>query len=78
MTSKKLIVKFYVQVPIYRGSNSSLVVTPIITDDYFGQDGLGDNDEPITGLVSAKTQRAVETLLELSKKHEGILHDNCI
>ncbi|XP_026324345.1 inosine-uridine preferring nucleoside hydrolase-like [Hyposmocoma kahamanoa] len=60
-------------VPIYRGSNSSLVITPIITDNYFGEDGLGDNDEPLTGLVPAQTQSAVETLLELSKKHEGKL-----
>lgn len=71
----------FVKVPIYRGSNSSLVITPTVTDNYFGEDGLGDNDEPLTGLVSPQTQGAVQTLLELSKKHEGMgiwLHNYCV
>ncbi|XP_026323797.1 probable uridine nucleosidase 2 [Hyposmocoma kahamanoa] len=60
-------------IPIYRGSNSSLIITNTETDYYFGQDGLGDNNETLTGLVPAQKQGAVETLLELSKKHEGKL-----
>lgn len=41
------------------------------TDYFFGEDGMGDNNEPLTGLVPAQKQGAVETLLELSKKYEG-------
>ncbi|XP_026324154.1 probable uridine nucleosidase 2 [Hyposmocoma kahamanoa] len=60
-------------VPIYRGSNSSLIDKESERDYFFGQNGLGDNNETLTGLVPAQKQGAVETLLELSKKHEGKL-----
>lgn len=73
LTSRNYTYFNFVQVPIYRGSNSSLVITPNVTA-YFGEDGLGDNDEPLTGLVPAQTQRAVQALLELSKEHAGTLH----
>ncbi|CAH0722917.1 unnamed protein product, partial [Brenthis ino] len=59
-------------VPIYRGSKSSLVTTPE-TNDYFGRDGLGDVDEELTDLVPAKDQGAVSALVELSKTYEGQL-----
>ncbi|CAG9782731.1 unnamed protein product [Diatraea saccharalis] len=52
-------------VPIYRGSNSSLVVTPDGVA-YFGQDGLGDTGEYLTDLVTAKLKTAVQALIDFS------------
>ncbi|XP_013148511.1 PREDICTED: probable uridine nucleosidase 2 isoform X2 [Papilio polytes] len=59
-------------VPIYRGSEASLVVTPPIAD-YYGKDGLGDCGLYTTGLAPLKEQSAVTALIELSKIHEGNL-----
>ncbi|XP_049887848.1 uncharacterized protein LOC126382129 isoform X2 [Pectinophora gossypiella] len=59
-------------VPIYRGSKSSIVFTPESTN-YFGKDGLGDVDEVITDLVPPQQQNAVDALISLSKKYEGEL-----
>ncbi|XP_068628892.1 uncharacterized protein [Battus philenor] len=59
-------------VPIYRGSKSSLVSTPVTTN-YYGKDGLGDCDLYKTDLVPVNEQSAVSALIELSKKHEGNL-----
>ncbi|CAG9110905.1 unnamed protein product [Plutella xylostella] len=61
------------EVPIYRGSNSSLVTTPP-GSPYYGVDGLGDTDyrasfEPIAPQVT----HAVLAIIELSKKYEGQL-----
>ncbi|XP_072935927.1 uncharacterized protein [Epargyreus clarus] len=54
-------------VPIFRGSKSSLVITPY-AGAYYGEDGLGNSPIP-DGLVPAKDQDAVTALIELSKKH---------
>ncbi|XP_049887853.1 uncharacterized protein LOC126382131 isoform X2 [Pectinophora gossypiella] len=59
-------------VPIYRGSKSSLVHTPY-AHYYYGMDGLGDIDEEVTDLVPAQEQSAVDSLIRLSKKYEGEL-----
>ncbi|XP_028037674.1 uncharacterized protein C1683.06c-like isoform X2 [Bombyx mandarina] len=59
-------------VPIYRGSKSSLVKTPEITD-YFGKDGLGDSGDVYPDLVPPHTENAVNALIHLSKTHEGNL-----
>ncbi|XP_022112309.2 probable uridine nucleosidase 2 isoform X2 [Pieris rapae] len=59
-------------VPIFRGSTSSLVTTPY-AGDYFGLDGLGDLDEVHTDLVPSAKQAAVVALIELSKTHKGQL-----
>lgn len=59
-------------VPIYRGSKTSLVTTPE-TSAYYGKDGLGDSGEVLTDLVPAKEQGAVSALIELSKTYEGQL-----
>ncbi|XP_014354749.2 probable uridine nucleosidase 2 isoform X2 [Papilio machaon] len=59
-------------VPIYRGSHASLVVTPSVTD-YYGKDGLGDCGLYMSGLAPLKEQSAVTALIELSKIHEGNL-----
>ncbi|KAJ0181407.1 hypothetical protein K1T71_003492 [Dendrolimus kikuchii] len=59
-------------VPIYRGSKSSLVLTPE-TVEYYGHDGLGDSGDVYGDLVPAQTKSAVDALMELSKVHEGNL-----
>ncbi|KAJ8733770.1 hypothetical protein PYW07_014321 [Mythimna separata] len=60
-------------VPIYRGSKVSLVTTPIVDDDYYGIDGLGDSGISYPDLVPAKTENAVNALIEYSKTYEGDL-----
>ncbi|CAH2099533.1 unnamed protein product [Euphydryas editha] len=59
-------------VPIYRGSKTSLVITPD-AGYYYGKDGLGDSGEVLTDLVPAKEQGAISALIELSKTYEGQL-----
>ncbi|CAK1600236.1 unnamed protein product [Parnassius mnemosyne] len=59
-------------VPLYRGSKSSLVITPTTTN-YYGKDGLGDSGLYYNDLEPAKEQSAVSALIELSKKYEGSL-----
>ncbi|CAG5036491.1 unnamed protein product [Parnassius apollo] len=59
-------------VPLYRGSNSSLVITPVSVY-FYGKDGLGDCDLYYDDLEPAKEQSAVSALIELSKKYEGSL-----
>ncbi|KAJ8735045.1 hypothetical protein PYW08_014295 [Mythimna loreyi] len=59
-------------VPIYRGSKASLVTTPTV-DDYYGIDGLGDTGYTYPDLVPAKTENAVNALIEYSKAYEGDL-----
>ncbi|CAG5036488.1 unnamed protein product [Parnassius apollo] len=59
-------------VPLYRGSKSSLVITPTTTN-FFGEDGLGDCGLYYDDLEPAKEQSAVSALIELSKKYEGSL-----
>ncbi|CAH2099530.1 unnamed protein product [Euphydryas editha] len=57
-------------VPIYRGSKSSLVTTPD-AGEHYGKDGLGDSGEVLTDLVPGKQQGAISALIELSKTYEG-------
>ncbi|XP_045761226.1 inosine-uridine preferring nucleoside hydrolase-like isoform X1 [Maniola jurtina] len=59
-------------VPIYRGSKESMVITPA-AGNYYGKDGLGDSGEVLSGLVEPKELDAVSALIELSKTHEGQL-----
>ncbi|CAH2990310.1 unnamed protein product [Chilo suppressalis] len=59
-------------IPIYRGSKSSLVHTPD-GGTYFGQDGLGDTGDVYTDLVPAKPTNAVQALIELSKTYKDEL-----
>ncbi|XP_050350343.1 inosine-uridine preferring nucleoside hydrolase-like [Nymphalis io] len=59
-------------VPIYRGSKSSLVTTPD-AGEYYGKDGLGDIGEVLSDLIPAKEQDAISALIELSKTYEGQL-----
>nr|XP_049697981.1 uncharacterized protein LOC110370000 isoform X1 [Helicoverpa armigera] len=59
-------------VPIYRGSKASLVTTPSVTD-YYGKDGLGDSGQTFPDLVPAKTENAVNALIDYSKTYEGNL-----
>ncbi|XP_050684729.1 uncharacterized protein LOC126979454 isoform X2 [Leptidea sinapis] len=59
-------------VPIYRGSEASLVITPY-AGDYFGVDGLGDIGEELKDLVEPRREGAVTKLIELSKTHKGNL-----
>ncbi|KAL4707639.1 hypothetical protein ACJJTC_006989 [Scirpophaga incertulas] len=59
-------------VPIYRGSKSSLVHTPS-TSAYYGFDGLGDTGEIIANFESVQDQHAVLRLIELSKLYEDKL-----
>uniref|UniRef100_A0A2A4JSV1 Inosine/uridine-preferring nucleoside hydrolase domain-containing protein n=1 Tax=Heliothis virescens TaxID=7102 RepID=A0A2A4JSV1_HELVI len=59
-------------VPIYRGSKGSLVTTPSVTD-YYGKDGLGDSGQTFPDLVPAKTDNAVNALIDYSKTYEGNL-----
>ncbi|XP_037300513.1 uncharacterized protein C1683.06c isoform X1 [Manduca sexta] len=59
-------------IPIYRGAKSSLVSTPE-AGDYYGIDGLGDSGNTFPYLVPARTDSAVNALIELSKKYEGRL-----
>ncbi|KAJ8735046.1 hypothetical protein PYW08_014296 [Mythimna loreyi] len=60
-------------VPIYRGSKESLVTTLLVDDNYYGEDGLGDTDDIYTDLVPAKTEKAVNALIDYSKTYEGDL-----
>ncbi|XP_059049267.1 nucleoside hydrolase-like isoform X2 [Achroia grisella] len=59
-------------VPIYRGSQNSLVVTPD-GGNYFGFDGLGDAGDVYADLVPCKEESAAVALIELSKKHKDEL-----
>ncbi|XP_052753726.1 uncharacterized protein LOC113514760 isoform X4 [Galleria mellonella] len=59
-------------VPIYRGSQNSLVITPD-GGNYFGFDGLGDAGDTYTDLVPCKEERAPLALIELSKKYKDEL-----
>ncbi|XP_041973606.1 inosine-uridine preferring nucleoside hydrolase-like isoform X2 [Aricia agestis] len=59
-------------VPIYRGSKSSLVRTPD-AGHYYGKDGLGDSGKYLDGLKPAHTKNAVEALIDLSKEHKDQL-----
>ncbi|KAM3960167.1 uncharacterized protein ACR2FA_005798 [Aphomia sociella] len=59
-------------IPIYRGSQTSLVNTPD-GGNYFGFDGLGDIGEEYSGLLPAKDKNAAIALIELSKKHKDEL-----
>ncbi|XP_053601169.1 uncharacterized protein LOC128669936 isoform X2 [Plodia interpunctella] len=59
-------------VPIYRGSKSSLVKTPKV-GFYYGHDGLGDIGEELTDLVPAQTENAVNALVKLSEIHKDEL-----
>ncbi|XP_030022945.2 uncharacterized protein C1683.06c [Manduca sexta] len=59
-------------IPIYRGSKTSLVTTPASVH-YYGHDGMGDNNEVYSGLIEPHKQNAITALIELSKEHEGKL-----
>ncbi|KAL0849837.1 hypothetical protein ABMA28_011776 [Loxostege sticticalis] len=59
-------------VPIYRGSNSSLVYT-LPTNAYYGIDGLGDTGENVTDLAPVQKENAILRLIELSQIYEGAL-----
>ncbi|KAM3960166.1 uncharacterized protein ACR2FA_005797 [Aphomia sociella] len=59
-------------VPIYRGSQKSLLNTPD-GGNYFGFDGLGDADDEYHDLVPCKEENAVNALIELSKTHKDEL-----
>ncbi|KAL0849839.1 hypothetical protein ABMA28_011777 [Loxostege sticticalis] len=59
-------------VPIYRGSKSSLVTTPD-AGAWFGEDGLGDSGFSFDDLTPAQDKTAVAALIELSKTHKGDL-----
>ncbi|CAG5036494.1 unnamed protein product [Parnassius apollo] len=61
-------------VPIYRGSNFSLIYD-IPSDHFFGFDGLGDSETEFVDNKALKPQpeHAAIALIELSKKFEGEL-----
>ena len=46
------------------------MTTPTV-DDYYGKDGLGDSGDTFPDLVPAKTENAVNALINYSKTHEG-------
>ncbi|KAI8430297.1 hypothetical protein MSG28_000608 [Choristoneura fumiferana] len=58
------------QVPIYRGSNFSLVIS-VPSDFYFGHDGLGDNDHEEIKPIDAQPQHAALSFIELTNKYPG-------
>ncbi|CAB3245383.1 unnamed protein product [Arctia plantaginis] len=60
------------EIPIYRGSKNSLSNTPVDMH-YYGEDGLGDNDDIVTDLVPAANQSAISALIDYSKLYEGNL-----
>ncbi|XP_030022943.2 probable uridine nucleosidase 2 [Manduca sexta] len=59
-------------IPIYRGSHRSLVID-LETDNFFGIDGLGDNDTVNYEPIPAQRMHAVQGLIELSKKYKDKL-----
>ncbi|CAK1600238.1 unnamed protein product [Parnassius mnemosyne] len=61
-------------VPIYRGSNFSLL-RDVPSDHYFGFDGLGDSETEFVDYKAIKPQpeHAAIALIELSKKFQGEL-----
>ncbi|XP_073947966.1 uncharacterized protein [Choristoneura fumiferana] len=58
------------EVPIYRGSNFSLVIS-VPSDFYFGHDGLGDNDHEEIKPIDAQPQHAALSFIELTNKYPG-------
>jgi inosine-uridine nucleoside N-ribohydrolase len=65
------------QVPIFRGSNGALLIDSP-QDNYFGVDGLGDNENVSYRSIRAERQQAALALIELSKRYEGILSLNLL
>ncbi|XP_050684719.1 uncharacterized protein LOC126979448 isoform X1 [Leptidea sinapis] len=59
-------------VPIYRGSAEPLI-SGIMSDFYFGFDGLGDNEIETFKRTEAQLEHAALGLIELSKKYSGEL-----
>ncbi|XP_063835751.1 uncharacterized protein LOC135084929 [Ostrinia nubilalis] len=59
-------------IPIFRGSKSSLVTTPD-AGAWFGNDGLGDSGLNFDDLVPAQEKNAVTALIDLSKTYKGDL-----
>ncbi|CAK1548703.1 unnamed protein product [Leptosia nina] len=59
-------------VPIYRGSNTSIVFKPPPAF-YYGADGLGELEEELANLVPANKKNAVDALLDLSREYNGKL-----
>lgn len=61
--------------PIYRGSKSSLINTPSVSN-YYGKDGLGDTGDVYPDLVPAKAENAVTAMIDYSKMYEGKIYEN--
>ncbi|KAJ8735048.1 hypothetical protein PYW08_014298 [Mythimna loreyi] len=59
-------------IPIYVGAHRSLI-SGIVSDYYFGQDGLGDNGYFAPAPIQPQEEPAPVALLQLSKKYEGEL-----
>ncbi|XP_063364478.1 inosine-uridine preferring nucleoside hydrolase-like isoform X2 [Cydia amplana] len=57
-------------VPIYRGSTTSLVIS-IPAEDWFGVDGLGDNENQPIQPIEAESIHAALGIIELVNKHPG-------
>ncbi|XP_063624336.1 inosine-uridine preferring nucleoside hydrolase-like isoform X2 [Cydia splendana] len=57
-------------VPIYRGSNTSLVIS-VPAEDWFGVDGLGDNENEPIEPIEAQSIHAALGIIELVNKHPG-------
>ncbi|XP_061716494.1 inosine-uridine preferring nucleoside hydrolase-like isoform X2 [Cydia pomonella] len=57
-------------VPIYRGSNTSLVIS-VPAEDWFGVDGLGDNENKPIEPIEAQSIHAALGIIHLVNKHPG-------
>ncbi|XP_061716495.1 inosine-uridine preferring nucleoside hydrolase-like [Cydia pomonella] len=56
------------EVPIYRGSNDSLLIS-VASDGYFGADGLGDNNFTAIEPIEAQRIPAALGIIELANKY---------
>ncbi|XP_063383749.1 inosine-uridine preferring nucleoside hydrolase-like isoform X1 [Cydia fagiglandana] len=57
-------------VPIYRGSNTSLVIS-VPAEDWFGVDGLGDNENEPIEPIEAQSMHSALGIIELVNRHPG-------
>ncbi|KAL4707637.1 hypothetical protein ACJJTC_006987 [Scirpophaga incertulas] len=71
-TQRILNVADRLDIPIYRGSPSALVMG-YPSDNFFGKDGLGDHVPQPYEEIQAQGLQAAQALVELSKQHEGNL-----